>query len=189
MPQKWRRKPELLILPNIPRPLHGVNPRTVLGQSWWNKERSQAYRSTNYHCEACGVHKEKQAGRKVLEGHEVYLTDYQEGTCTYIYTAPLCPPCHQYIHDGRLLWLVQTGQITHQRYATIIRRGDQILVEAGLTRPDLRTRDRYILKLKEEGRLAKWHEWRLIVNGVEYPTPYRTEEEYQNKFIVANQNG
>jgi hypothetical protein len=188
MPQKWKRNPELLTLPNIPKPLHGLNPRTVLGQSWWNKERAAAYKSTNYHCEACGVHKLEQPGRKILEGHEVYLTDYQEGTCTYIRTAPLCPPCHQYIHDGRLLWLLQSGQITHQRYSSVIKRGDKILAEAGLSKPDRRTRERYIVKLHEEGKLAKWADWRLVVNGIEFPTLYATEKEYQEKFIVVDQN-
>ena len=138
---------------------------------------------------ACGIHKLEQTGRKILEGHEVYLTDYEAGTCTYIETAPLCPPCHQYIHDGRLLWLVQTGQITHQRYTTILKRGDKILREAGLSRPDIRSRDRFILKLAKEGRLAKWHEWKLVVFGKQYPTPYKSEKHYEEHFTVVGSNG
>jgi hypothetical protein len=186
MPQRWKRKPELLTLPNIPKPLHGLNPRTVLGSKWWNVERRKAYQSTNNHCEACGVHKLEQKGRQILEGHEVYFTDYEQGTCTYLRTAPLCPPCHQYIHDGRLLWLLQTGQITHQRYTFIIKRGDGILNEAGLSRPSLRLRDRYVIKLQQNGKLARWDTWKLVIGEMEVPTPYKSLEEYQSKFSVMD---
>lgn len=169
MPNRWNRKPELLLLPNIPQPLHGVNPRTVLGSSWWDKERTTAYKSTNYHCEACGTHKHKVSGsRQVLEGHEIYDTNYQEGTLVYIRTTPLCPWCHKFIHDGRLQWLLSTNQICHSHYRSIISHGTRVLHKSGLKRPTWNDRNNWILSQMEEGKIASWDKWRLVINGIEY---------------------
>jgi hypothetical protein len=169
MPKLWQRQPEILTLPNIPKPLHGVNPRTVLGGTWWNLERREAYASTNYHCEACGTSKHELKGRKILEGHEVYETDYENGRLHYIKTTPLCPLCHQFIHDGRLSWLLDTRQISFHYYAYILKHGHRVLEEAGLARPSLQERHARLTRLVERGKLAKWSQWRLVVNGVEYP--------------------
>lgn len=176
----WKRKPELLTMPNIPMPLHGVNPRTVLGGSWWKKEREEAIKSTNSHCEACGLHKTKVRGRKKwLEGHEVYHTDYLNGRLTYIRTTPLCPFCHQFIHDGRLRWLLDTRQITQERFVTIIQHGDAILKAAGLYRKPRYQREQELTRLYEQGLLAPWGEWRLVIWGDEYPPKYPTPEDYE----------
>lgn len=168
MPKFWQRRPELLLLPNIPKPLHGINPRTVLGSGWWNKERQEAYASTNYHCEACGTHKSQVQGRKILEGHEVYHTDYRRGKLTYVRTTPLCPWCHKYIHDGRLFWLLDTGQITHYHYSKVLRHGDKVLAEAGHHRPRHHEREAEIQKQIHLGTIAPPEDWRLVVFGAEY---------------------
>lgn len=175
MPRFWTRKPELLLLPNIPEPLHGINPRTVLGNSWWRMTRTEAYRSTNFRCEACGIHRDAQAGRKILEAHEVYHTDYEKGLLTYLRAAPLCVNCHNYIHDGRLTWLVETGQITAQRFAAVIRHGDRVLREVGLKREPLQVRNLRISLLLQEGKVAQWEDWKLVVNSVEFPARKRDE--------------
>lgn len=192
-PKRWYPKPHLLLLPNIPLPLHGINPRTVLGGKWWNKERKAAYARTEFHCEACGVHKLKLNGRKILEGHEVYDIDYTAGRSVYRHTVPLCPRCHQYIHDGRLLWLLETQVITYQRYAAVLRHGDAILRAAGLRRPTLAQRDAHVANLASQGLLAPWHEWRLVVDNQEFGPKYATAEEQRKIYDSAghgdNRNG
>lgn len=170
MPKIWQRDPSILLLPNVPKPMHGVNPRSVLGNRWWDAERNAAYRSTNYHCEACGVHKSQARFRKVVEGHEVYATDYQNGILKYVRTTPLCSVCHEYIHDGRLQALLQKGQITRGHYVSVMQHGDRLLAEVGLKKPSHSERDAVIMRDIQEGRVASWGNWRLVVDTTKYRT-------------------
>ena len=167
MVKMWSRDPSLLLLPNVPQPMHKVNPRSVLGTTWWDKERKAAYASTNFHCEACGINKSQV---KHLEGHEVYATDYSLGTLTYIKTTPLCPTCHKYIHDGRLLMMMRSGEISQQHYAMVMAHGDAVLAAAGLSKKSRDHRDDEIMLGLSSGRMARWEEWRLIIDTRPYET-------------------
>jgi len=172
IPEFEGTNPKLLLCPNIPKPMHGVNPRTVLGSKWWSKERKEAYKRTNYHCEACGVHKMRAKYRQWLEGHELYSINYRLGRMIYIRTTPLCHFCHNYIHDGRLEALLDKGKISHGKFAQIIQHGDDVLKRANLKRPNKRDRDRAIVDAILSGNIAEWKDWRMIVNGEEYPPIY-----------------
>ena len=156
----WVTRPELLLLPNVPKPLHQINPRTVLGARWWNETRQAAYRSTQYHCLACGVWKHEARGKPQLEGHEVYRLDYAKGRAYYVETVPVCPYCHGYIHDGRLRAMMEQGNITQSHYVAVIQHGDRVLREAGLKRLTYNERDNSV----RNNKLAEWKNWRLIIN-------------------------
>lgn len=169
---EWKLRPEILCCQKIPKPLHGVVPRLLLGQKWWDKTRETAYRSTDYHCIACGVHKYDAKGRQWLEGHEVYEIDYLAGIAEYKETVPLCHFCHNYIHDGRLKNLLESGKVHHAKYVAVIQHGDAVLKTHGLTR------ERY------EGPMAEWGDWRLVVEGKEHPPLHRSMSEY----IIAMEN-
>ena len=95
-------EPQLLLAPNVPKPLHGLAPRVILGQAWWDKTRRAAYKQTNYHCLACGVHKTRATYHAWLEGHEVYSVNYELGRAKYVRSVALCQFCHNSIHDGLL---------------------------------------------------------------------------------------
>lgn len=94
--------PEILQHPNIPKPLHGMAPRVLKGDDWWNETRQKAYASTNYHCYACGVHKSKAKKHQWLEAHEAWDINYQTGVCEVKSIVPLCHFCHNFIHSGKL---------------------------------------------------------------------------------------
>lgn len=160
--------PSILLYGNIPKPMHEVNPRTVLGVKWWNAERTAAYASTDYHCEACGVSKYEAKFHQWLESHESYKIDYAKGTMTYLRAVPLCHACHSFIHCGRLQALLDQGLISQQRYALIIQHGDAVLKAAGLPK-----------SVPYSGPFAPWHRWRLIVNNKKYPPKYKTQAAWE----------
>ena len=178
MPNKeWERRPEVLTSPNIPKPLAGVNPRTILGRSWWDKTRKEAYRTTNYHCIACGVHKEDAKGPKWLEGHEIYSFDYPKGLIKYIETVPLCHYCHNFIHDGRMLSLIGQGKFEHGKFKRVINHGNKVLREANLE------------KVIYTGPTAPWDKWRLQIGRKKYPPKFKNVEEWAEHYGVQPASG
>lgn len=167
-PKRWQVHPKLLLLQRVPKPMHGVAPRIIMGDVWWNKTRQSAYRSTAFHCQACGAYKFDARYRQWLEGHEVYEINRKAGRMTYTETVPLCHLCHLYIHRGRLDALAEKGQITHAKYIAAIQHGDRVLAQAKLSKPGV-----------YKGPTAKWADWRLVFNGKEYPPKYKTEEDWR----------
>lgn len=165
-------RPNLLLCPNTPKPLHGVVPREILGRDWWDKTRNEAYKSTGYHCAACGVYKGAAKFKKWLEGHEIYDMDYPAGRATYTETVALCHCCHNFIHDGRLKALADKGEILLSKYDTIIQHGTELLRLHGL------------IKVGYSGPIADWRDWRLVLNGVEYPPKFATYEDWLNHFYA-----
>lgn len=157
----WKLRPEILCEGRIPQPLHGMAPREVLGQAWWDKTRRAAYASTEYHCIACGVHKTVARYRKTLDGHELYDIDYLAGRMVYVETVPLCTACHSYVHQGRLKWLLDTHRISAERYIGIIQHGDAVLSKHRLSRCDY------------DGPFAAWADWRLVIDDKEYPPLFK----------------
>ena len=175
---QWRRRPELLLQNNTVKPLHRVVPRAILGRAWWDAARAAAYAATDYHCAACGVHKGAAAWHHWLEGHEVYEIDYPAGRMTYVETVALCHSCHCCIHDGRLEAIFRKGEITEERYRSILAHGAAVLREAGLSR-----------RRTTPTKMAKWEDWRLILFGKEYPPVFRNYEEWLVGHGYAQEEG
>lgn len=155
-------RPAILLHPNIPKPLHGLAPREILGKAWWDQTRKEAYRRQHYHCAACGVAKEAARYHQWLEAHEVYDIDYPLGRSIYIETVALCHACHNFIHSGRLKILAEKGEIPHEKRIEILHHGNRLLVTAGL-KPRAYT-----------GKCARWSKWRLVLNGVEYKPKFKS---------------
>ena len=170
---EWSRRPEILLLPQIPKPLHGLAPRVILGQKWWDETRQKAYKSTDLHCIACGVHKTKAKGPKWLEAHEVYRTDYLVGRMYFLEVVPLCHFCHNFIHQGRLQALLDKSQITHQKFTAIIRHGERVVLKAGLVKPP-----------PYEGPMAEWSQWRLVIGRKMYKPRFKSMQDWANHFDV-----
>lgn len=164
--------PSILLCPRVPKPLHGTAPRTVLGDKWWNTERRAAYKSTNFHCAACGVSKYAAAYHQWLEGHERYEIDYAKGRVKYVECIPLCHFCHNFIHCGRLAALLERGEIHHAKFAAIIQHGDRVLAQTGLQRQEA----------YQWGTIAAWAKWRLVIGRKLYPGKFKSLAEWATHF-------
>ena len=90
-------KPEILAHPHIPKPMHGLSPRTIMGNEWWDVTRKEVYAKYDYHCIACGVPKAEAIAHHWLEAHEFWHIDYRTGVCEISSIEPLCHYCHNFI--------------------------------------------------------------------------------------------
>lgn len=182
-------RPELLLHPLIPPPLHSLSPREILGQKWWDVQRKEAYTKNSDRCWACGTHKnDKQcachghfAYKTYLEGHEAYLIDYKSHTIRLNEVVALCHSCHNFIHNGRLVKQYREGINSRQYVENILNHGVTILSNAGLKPTATQaiawltivkgysTDDavRYVIKRElEEDKFdpESWSEWRIIID-------------------------
>lgn len=125
-------RPEILQHPQIPAPIAGINPRTVLGTAWWDKTRREAYQRNNYHCMACAGSPDDDPYYSRLEAHECYDIDWRKATATYTETVALCWRCHNFIHAGRLRALADAGKITLAALHNTLTYGMSVLEKADL---------------------------------------------------------
>lgn len=172
--------PEILLHPNIPKPLHGINPRTIKGKSWWDRVRKQAYAARDFTCWACGVHKTDAKFHRWLEGHEIYEFDYQRGRVTFKSLCALCHACHNYIHDGRMQMLVAMKRMTADKQASVLAHGEAVLRAAGFTR----FRPKY-----PDGPEVPWGQWHMVIDGVEYYSCFSGYDEWMDYYQVHGGKG
>lgn len=202
LPPKGDDLRPLIAMPNIPRPLHGVNPRTLLGPTTWNRMRKFCYNQANDTCEICGHKPENLRNR---HGHEVYEIDYANGTAKFVKVFCLCSVCHlACIHTGRALtlwkkdnplyptsFLLQGAEHAFKiiseynkdnpgadlrAYATFL----DYLKYDELREPMEKLIEKYNIKFYQEVEdMVEWGDWKLIIGNQEYPTPYASKEEWQ----------
>lgn len=183
-------KPEILTHPNIPKPLHGLSPRTIMGENWWNRERQKVYESTDYHCIACGIHKTKAKKYNWLEAHEYFDIDYNTGRCEVISIEPLCHYCHNFIHSGRLAMIINKEK-SRKEVIEILEHGFKILfknkldcfngtyVLANRIKCNLYNTLPYRMDINMD---MKWNDWRLVFNGKEYKSKFKSYNEWKSYY-------
>jgi len=180
-------RPELLLEPQIIKPLHGLNPRTIKGQRWWDEQRQIAYKKNNYCCWACGTHKTiiKHVKQR-LEAHESYNINITLKRYRLQEITALCPKCHNYIHYGRLTVLYKQGLITKEQYALINDWGDSILYRTGLN-----INDAWWITLSDHffpEKMGTWNKWYLEIDGVKYYSKFKSYEEWQEFYSRSNRS-
>jgi hypothetical protein len=177
-------------MPNVPKPLHGLNPRSIMGKEQWDKLRQEVYASTNYHCAACGVHKSRAKKHQWLEAHETYEIDYPKGLATLTEIVPLCHFCHNFIHSGRLRALARKREVTAEHVRNVMRHGVAVLKEgpAPIFRGtkelcDLVSVSTSQLRILPAPRdIAPWGRWRMSWDGTEYRGKFRSMKQWERQF-------
>lgn len=177
-------QPDLLNHPNIPKPLYGLNPRSIKGQEWWDAIRQEVYKSTNYHCKSCGVHKSEALFHNWLEAHESYTIDYAKGRVKIIEIVPLCHACHSFIHS-EVLHEEYIKKGDWQKGRTIIQHGCNVLTKAGLgisKQNWLLATTLYCVNIppvnEEIGNYkdVAWEKWYLEFDGMHYYSRFKNLE-------------
>lgn len=187
--EKFVPRPEILLHPNVPKPLHGLNPRTVMGRVWWDKTRFAAQEKTGFRCAACGVHKTEAKGHKWLEGHEFFSIDYTTGRCEVVEIVSLCNYCHNFIHSGRLY---VTRGISLERKKEILRHGFKVLTDAGIHQVSEATGEvARLLQVSPPVLLStiyinvpeiEWTAWHLIIEGKRYESKFKSYMEWKRHY-------
>ena len=96
----------LLTMPNIPRPLHELCPRNIMGEKAWEQYRLDCIKHAKYVCEICG--------RKLTYGaqsHELYTYSYLTGTAVFQRCVCLFGTCHAGMHSGLSVTQFKNGEI------------------------------------------------------------------------------
>ncbi len=170
-------RPELLVHTIIPPPLHGLAPRTIKGQAWWDRNRRAAAATNLYRCWACNVPKTRAKKHQWLEGHESYNIDWRKGTCTLVEIVSLCHYCHNYIHRGRLNVLAGIGAVSRHFVNDVVKHGDALT--AGL--------ERFVLPSPAD--MAPWSSWVMIIDGTPYPSRFTSVDEWSDYYNWLNSSG
>lgn len=178
MLKKQKFRPDLLLRPNIPKPLHGVNPRSIKGEMWWYEQRNDAYKKYRYCCWACGVFKPRAKYHPWLEAHESYIIDYKHGVVKLKEIVALCHACHNYIHDGRMQILVSKKTMTEKKMMDILDHGEAVLRKAGYKK----------FRPSPPEKCADWDKWRLLLDGKEYYSPYKNLGEWAKSYNLIDEN-
>ena len=173
-PPGFQPMPHILLHPQIPKPMHGLAPRTILGQAWWDNERQAAYAKYNQHCWACGVHRDNALPTHWLEAHEMYDINYESGTMQYVFACALCTLCHKYIHFGKLTEDCKIGKVTPELLLTVKKHGRSLLSYAEVLGKAIKPRT-----------IAPWSSWRLILDGREYPGLWPSYEAWKAHYSSA----
>jgi len=203
---------KLLTMPNLPKPLHNLAPRTIFGASAWNKIRKKCYADADYHCEICG----KDLHDSTAHAHELYSINYLKHESVFERVVCLCPLCHVMgIHSGRALTLYKKGvpYMTKQKLLDGAENAFTIINEYNCThrsQEPLRAFSTFLDYAKqpemhdEMERLIKkydmqfyrisekswdkqnWSDWKLIIDGVPYYTPYPTREDWEKAMDKNN---
>lgn len=200
----------LITMPNVPKPLHGMPPRVIMGNTKWNMMRKRCYFDANYKCEICGCEPEK--GN--LHAHELYSYDYKEGTGTFERCIAVCKTCHDGIHSGRLITMFKNGNPLYPKsyVLKVVENAFKLVFNYNemnknkrplrlfatfvdyLDVPELREdmekliKKYHIMFYDSPKRCAKWGDWKLLWNGREYQSPYANQTEWAEAMAKQAEN-
>lgn len=181
---------KLLEHANIPKPLHGLNPRTLMGKEKWDIIRKKVYAHYNYACACCQIHKSKAKKHQWMEAHEIYEIDYKNGIAKIVKIVALCHYCHAFIHSGLQYVLCEKGEISRIELIDKMKHGIELLAsidgsifEGTLEICNLYQIDTKNLKTQELPKIeCNWEDWKLIMNNKEYKGNFKNIEDWYQHY-------
>lgn len=205
----------ILTQSNVPKPLHGCAPRVYMGQSKWDIERKKCYMKAHYTCEICGADL-SDGGYQAHELYDIdyanQTTTFKRTVCLCgachllgIHTGraiTLFKQGSQYYPKNKLLdgaehtfiiinsWNeAHAGEEPLRVYATWL---DYLKVDE-LREPMEKLIKKYNIKFwrtqgKWENKKKFFPNWKLIYNGKEYKTPYKTMEDWEAAMQAKSQD-
>lgn len=195
----------IIAMPNVPAPLHGCAPRTILGSSTWTHMRKKCYFDADYKSQITGKPLDGQDSDAKCQAHELYSYDYTAGTAYFERAVCISPMEHNFIHSGRMLTMYKKGNpLMPKNYLLkVVENGFKIIYEWNKAHPKRRPLrvyatladyattpgieeeiceliDKYEIKFyKEDSQyMADWSKWKLRIGKNDYPTPYKNREEW-----------
>lgn len=188
----------LLTMPNIPKPLHELCPRNIMGEQGWKQYRLNCIKHAKYVCEICG--KKLTYGAK---SHELYTYSYLTGTAVFQRCVCLCSTCHDGIHSGHSITRFKRGEISKEHLLAIIENAFRIIWEYNcdhanqeplrlyksfsdcLKVPEIHDEVAALIKkydikfYKEDDRYAaRWREWHLFYGNQSYSTRFKSYDSW-----------
>lgn len=195
----------LITMPNVPKPLHGIPPRVIMGKTTWDHVRKKCYFDAGYKCEICG----EEPPKGQLHAHELYSYDYKKGTGKFERCIAICKKDHDFIHSGRLITMLKNNNILYPKEYVlgVVEKGFKLVHDYNCThrnKKPLRVYSTFLEYLKvpcihdemvalidkydiqfyqHPDDSAGWGEWKLLLGEKEYPTPYANAEEWRTAMI------
>lgn len=196
--------------PNLVKPLHSLNPRTIMGDVAWGRLRKKTYYLADYKCQVCGKDCSEPGS---MDGHELYSVNYVTGEARFARVVGICKRCHSFYHSGRMLTLYKNKNPLYpkEKVLDIVEHGFKIIHDWNeshtrkdrlktyevfleyLRQPELAEKmEELIEKYKIEfwgedtKRMCDWEDWKLIFGNREFPTPYENYEAWEEAMKAAS---
>lgn len=191
----------LITMPNVPKPLHGLPPRVIMGKSTWDHVRKKCYYDAGYKCEICG----DEPPKGQLHAHELYSYDYKNGTGKFERCIAICKKDHDFIHSGRLITMLKNKNVLYPReyVLSVVEKGFKLIHDYNCLHRNekplrvystfleylkvpsihddmIRLFDKYDIRFYQHpDKGADWSDWKLLIGKREYPTPYANIDEWK----------
>jgi len=183
-------RPGILSCPPIPKALNGVNPRTIKGKGWWDKQRKAVYKQNNYHCFACGVWEKKARPNPWLDAHEIYRVSTKTGRVTLKEIVAICPACHKFIHLSLVQKQHAAGIISYKDMQYIVIHGLDLVRswKVPILLGTLQVAEYMLGFLIQYKKFnirppyaydLEWDKWHLVLDGKKYRSKFKDEEEWR----------
>ena len=121
---KPKKNIEILRDPPIVPAMHEINPRTCLGNKWWQKVRKKVLAESGEYCQCCG-----ELFTDVPDCHERYNYKYRRKSVhvTLQEVVVICKLCHRFIHRGFFNRQVKQGKFLEAYRIKVLRHGLALL--------------------------------------------------------------